>query len=149
MEAHERKEIEDILRSEFLGWGYGEVKTPVVEFTENLSAGAGQGWKDKLISFFDNDGFAAMRLNGSDFMFHADQTYHHNALAGLVAGLEGRGAGVELRVYGCDPDVAEAKARAGGWTVLAGSMDKPHGLRECIILDDDGYAWVPGKAIKS
>jgi len=28
-------------------------------------------------------------------------------------------------------------------------MDKPHGLRECIILDDDGYAWVPGKAIKS
>lgn len=49
-------------------------------------------------SFFDNDGFAAMRLNGSDFMFHADQTYHHNALAGLVAGLEGRGAGVELRV---------------------------------------------------
>ncbi|OQA21902.1 MAG: ATP phosphoribosyltransferase regulatory subunit [Actinobacteria bacterium ADurb.Bin346] len=56
VEAHERKEIEDILRSEFLGWGYGEVKTPVVEFTENLSAGAGQGWKDKLISFFDNDG---------------------------------------------------------------------------------------------
>ena len=26
-------------------------------------------------------------------------------------------------------------------------MDKPHGLRECIILDDDGYAWVPGMAI--
>ena len=56
-------------------------------------------------------------------------------------------AGVELWVYGCDPDVAEANARAGGWTVLAASMDKPHGLRECIILDDEGYAWVPGVAI--
>jgi hypothetical protein len=99
-------------------------------------------------SFFDNDSFAAMKLNGGDFMFHADHTYHANALSGLVKGIEGRGAGVELRVYGSDPDVAEANARKGGWTVLSGSMDKPHGLRECIILDDDGYAWVPGIAIK-
>lgn len=99
-------------------------------------------------SFFDNDSFAAMKLHGGDFMFHADHTYRSNALAGLVAGLDGRGAGVELRVYGCDPDIAEARARDGGWTVLSGSMDKPHGLRECIILDDDGYAWVPGIAIR-
>ena len=98
--------------------------------------------------FFANDGFAAMKIYGCDFMFHADHAYRGNALIGLVAGLEGRGAGVELRVYGCDPDVAEANARAGGWTVLAGSLDKPHGLRECIILDDEGYAWVPGVAIK-
>lgn len=98
--------------------------------------------------FFETEGFAAMKLHGCDFMFHADHTYRHNALAGLVAGLEGRGAGVELRVYGCDPDFAEAKARAGGWTVLSGSIDKPHGLRECIILDGDGYAWVPGIAIE-
>jgi hypothetical protein len=27
-------------------------------------------------------------------------------------------------------------------------MDKPHGLRECIIIDDDGYVWVPGVALK-
>jgi hypothetical protein len=31
--------------------------------------------------------------------------------------------------------------------VLAGTMDKPHGLRECILIDDDGYAWVPGTPI--
>lgn len=99
-------------------------------------------------SFFDNDRFAAMKLNGGDFMLHADQTYRSNALLGLVQGLEGRGAGVELRVYGCDPDLAETRAREGGWTVLAGAIDKPHGLRECVILDDDGYAWVPGIAIK-
>ena len=81
-------------------------------------------------------------------MFHADHTYKGHSLPGVVAGVEGCGAGVELRLYGCDPDVAEAKARAGGWTFLAGSMDKPHGLHECMILDDEGYVWVPGVAIR-
>lgn len=100
-------------------------------------------------SFYDDADFAAMKLNGGDFMFHADHTYTDNPLAGVVAGAEGRGAGVELRVYGCDPDVAEQAARAGGWTVLAGAMDKPHGLRECAIVDDEGYVWVPGIALKS
>jgi uncharacterized glyoxalase superfamily protein PhnB len=99
-------------------------------------------------SFHDDEDFAALKLNGGDFMFHADHTYLDHPLAGVVAGVEGRGAGVELRVYGCDPDVAEAAARAGGWTVLAGATDKPHGLRECVIIDDEGYAWVPGVATK-
>jgi len=99
-------------------------------------------------SFYDDADFAAMKLNGSDFMFHADHTYSDNPLSGVVKGVTGRGAGVELRVYGCDPDWAEARARAGGYTVLAGSMNKPHGLRECLIVDDDGYVWVPGMAIK-
>lgn len=96
---------------------------------------------------YDDEDFAMMKLAGGDFMFHSDRTYRDNALFGLVQGLEGRGAGVELRVYAVDPDAAEARARAGGWTVLAGSIDKPHGLRECIILDDEGYAWLPGRAI--
>ena len=26
---------------------------------------------------------------------------------------------------------------------MAGSMDKPHGLRECPLVDDEGYVWVP------
>lgn len=93
--------------------------------------------------FFDDEDFAALRWQGQDFMFHADRAYRDNALSGIVAGLEARGAGVELRLYGCNPDVAETKARELGFTVLAGSIDKEHGLRECVILDDDGYAWVP------
>jgi catechol 2,3-dioxygenase-like lactoylglutathione lyase family enzyme len=100
-------------------------------------------------SFYDDEDFAAMRLNGGDFMFHADHTYRDNPLIGVVADLEGRGAGVELRLYGCDPDAAEPRARALGYTVLAGSMDKPHGLRECVLIDDDGYAWEPGMALKA
>ena len=54
-----------------------------------------------------------------------------------------RGLGIELRLHGLDPDGAEARARAHGATVLAGSIDKPHGLRECYIIDPDGYLWVP------
>ncbi len=99
-------------------------------------------------TFFANDGFAAMKLNGADFMFHHDSTYHDNPLSGIVRGVEARGVGVELRVYGCDPDVAEAHARRGGWTVLAGCIDKPHGLRECMILDDEGYCWIPSAQLK-
>lgn len=98
-------------------------------------------------SFYDDEDFAALKLNGGNFMFHADHTYRDHPLSGVVAGVEARGAGVELRIYDCDPDQAEARARAGGWTVLAGSMDKPHGLRECMIIDDEGYVWVPGVAI--
>ena len=97
-------------------------------------------------SYADAD-FAALKLNGSDFMVHADHTYRDNPVSGLVKGIEGRGAGVELRVYGSDPDQCEVLARRGGWTVLAGSMDKPHGLRECVLLDDEGYCWVPGMAL--
>ena len=58
-----------------------------------------------------------------------------------------RGAGAELRLYGLDPDAAEARARARGDAVLAASADKPHGLRECFLVDPDGYVWVPGTAI--
>jgi hypothetical protein len=94
-------------------------------------------------AFYANDRFAAMKLNGSDFMFHHDDTYRGNPLSGIVGNADSRGIGVELRVYGCDPDVAEANARAGEWTVLAGSLDKPHGLRECMIIDGEGYVWIP------
>lgn len=91
--------------------------------------------------FFRTPAFAAMKLNNADFMFHADETYRDNPLKGSLS--EARGIGVELRIYGCDPDAAENRARAGGWTVLAGSLDKPHGLRECMIVDDEGYVWIP------
>ena len=98
--------------------------------------------------FFATPAFAAMKLNGCDFMFHTDETYHANPLRGILAGAEARGVGVELRVYGRDPDKAEAVARNGGWTVLAGSLDKPHGLREAMILDDEGYLWIPSVHLK-
>ena len=89
--------------------------------------------------------FAVLRYGGAEWMLHADHTYEDNPLHGFVAGLEGRGAGIELRLHNCDPD--KAAARAGDYTVLAGAADKPHGLREAYILDPDGYCWVPDRPI--
>lgn len=91
--------------------------------------------------------FAVLRCCGAEWMLHADHTYLDNPLTGVIDGVEARGAGVEIRLYGLDPDRCEAAARAGGWTVLAGSLDKPHGLREAVIIDDDGYVFVPGVPI--
>jgi len=65
-----------------------------------------------------------------------------------VRGLEARGAGIELRLYGTDPDAAEGRAREAGAIVLAGAIDKPHGLREAYILDGDGYVWVPCRPLR-
>lgn len=55
-EAREREVIKGTIKQEFSLWGYGEVRTPVLEFTKNISAGVGKNWKDKLVSFFDIDG---------------------------------------------------------------------------------------------
>lgn len=97
---------------------------------------------------FKTELFAAMRLSGHNFMFHADQTYRGTPLRGLLADAPARGVGVELRTYEVDPDEAEARARALGFTVLSASIDKPHGLRECMILDDDGYLWIPSSRLR-
>ena len=90
--------------------------------------------------------FAVLRRGDAEWLLHADHTYEDNPLHGFVAGGAGRGAGVELRLYDCDPDSAEAAARADGHIVLAGASDKPHGLREVYLLDPDGYCWVPSRA---
>ncbi|MEM5492589.1 hypothetical protein [Hoeflea sp. AS16] len=95
-----------------------------------------------------DEDFAAIELCGSVFMLHADHSYSNHPLSGIVAGAETRGAGVEIRVYGLDPDKVETRARARGDHVLAGSLDKPHGLRECFIVDPEGYVWVPGIQIR-
>jgi len=55
-ETDERNKIKEIIGREFKLWGYGEVNTPIFEYTKNISVGAGKNWKDKLINFFDVDG---------------------------------------------------------------------------------------------
>ena len=93
------------------------------------------------VLYFDPD-FAAVRGYGSDWMLHADHTYANHPLAGAMAGVETRGAGVEIRLHGRDPDAAQAAAVRLGHPVLEPARDKPHGLREVYIVDPDGYVWV-------
>jgi len=106
--------------------------------------------KDILLThtIMTDDGFAILRSGETLWMLHGDETYHSNPLGGIVAGLEGRGQGVELRLYDIDPDDAEARANVSDYIVLAGCANKPHGLRECYILDPDGYCWVISRPLR-
>ncbi len=139
----------------------GEAFMPADEYGRSLPGGIGVNLllpevapmadflRDVLeaqVLYADPD-FAALTIGGTPIMLHADHTYLDHPLHGIVNGVQARGIGVEIRIYGCDPDKAEAAARQRGDVILAGSMDKPHGLRECHIVGPDGYVFVPGRAI--
>lgn len=98
-------------------------------------------------TIYADEDFAALELLGSVFMLHADHSYRDHEMAGAVDGVAVRGAGLEIRLYGADPDLVERRARSLGHIVLAGSLDKPHGLRECYVVAPDGYVFVPSRAI--
>lgn len=87
--------------------------------------------------------YAILRHRDVLYQLHADTTYTENPLPSLLPESGPRGGGVELRLYQVDPDAAESRARKAGATVMQSSRDKPHGLRECYLLDPDGYCWVP------
>ncbi len=92
--------------------------------------------------------FAIMTYHDQVFQLHSDGTYHSNPLLGLLPETPPRGAGVEIRLYQSDPEIACAKAEAAGGMILQLPTDKPHGLREAYILCDNGYAWVPSRRLR-
>lgn len=94
------------------------------------------------IVYADPD-FAVVRIGAIEWMVHADHAYASHPLHGALSDDLPRGLGVEIRLHGVDPNGCERRASQGGYTVLAPAADKPHGLRECFILDPDGYLWVP------
>lgn len=100
------------------------------------------------LSYQDVD-FGVVDLAGSILLIHADHTYRDHEMAGVFDGVELRGIGAEIRIYGVDPDGAEALARKAGYVVLSGSVDKPHGLRECHIVGPSGCVFVPGRALSN
>jgi catechol 2,3-dioxygenase-like lactoylglutathione lyase family enzyme len=92
--------------------------------------------------------FAALRLNNLDFMLHADHAYDHHPWHTRLKAGERRGLGAELRVFHADPDVIERRAKQFGAVILQPAQDMPHGWRDVIVADPDGYAWaigIPGK----
>ena len=85
---------------------------------------------------------------GSNWMVHADHTYDKHPLLEDTTSSMRRGAGIELRLHGCDPDITVKRALEHGFKVLDGPRDQPdHGLREAHIIDDDGFVWVPDVAL--
>jgi len=91
--------------------------------------------------------FAIVTYGGTVFQLHADHTYHSNPLLGLLPEAGARGAGLEIRLYDSDPDMAAARAQEAGGHILQAPTNKPHGLREAYILCENGYAWVPSRPL--
>jgi uncharacterized glyoxalase superfamily protein PhnB len=95
------------------------------------------------VRYADGD-FAALVLAETDFMLHADHTYDHHPLYQRLQGAGPRGTGAELRVLGIDPDEVETRAKAAGVTILQLTQDFPHGWRDVMLVDPDGYIWAVG-----
>jgi len=99
-----------------------------------------------VVRYADPD-FAAIEVSGIPIMLHADTSYgEHPWFPELRDGIR-RGLGAELRLFGLDPDPVAVAAAAHGGSVLQPAQDKPHGWRETIIADPDGYTWAVGTAL--
>jgi uncharacterized glyoxalase superfamily protein PhnB len=97
---------------------------------------------------YADDDFAALNLAGAEFMLHADHSYDHHPLHKYISDVAAgrRGLGAELRVMGIDPDAAEARAKAAGTPIVQPAADYPHGWRDVMLADPDGYVWAVGVA---
>lgn len=98
------------------------------------------------VTYSDAD-FAALKVKELEFMLHADHAYDHHAWSADLARGERRGLGAELRLFQTDPDLIESRAKEFGATILQPSQDMPHGWRDVIIADPDGYTWAIGTAL--
>jgi uncharacterized glyoxalase superfamily protein PhnB len=96
---------------------------------------------------YDDADFAALSLEGLSFMLHADHAYDGHPIYARLQRATERGTGAELRVLGLDPDAVEARARSRGATIVQAATDKPHGWREMMLSDPDGYTWAIGVPI--
>ena len=94
------------------------------------------------VVYHDAD-IAVLRFESAEWMLHAYHTYDAHPFYPVITGDAPKGVGVELRLHGRDPDAAESAARRLGYSVVETTRDKPHGLRECVIRDREGYFWVP------
>jgi catechol 2,3-dioxygenase-like lactoylglutathione lyase family enzyme len=93
--------------------------------------------------------YAALERDGAKVQLHADHTYTRQPWGARLGEGGKRGFGVEIRLLGIDPDEAERRARGAGYTVLAAAQDwPPHGWRDCLIEDPDGYTFSVGVPLR-
>ena len=98
------------------------------------------------VHYADPD-MAALQLEGTRIVLHADHTYDKQPWAERLGSPGKRGLGAEIRILGIDPDAAEGRARERGAMVLAGARDWPHGWRDVLLEDPDGYTFAVGTAL--
>ena len=88
--------------------------------------------------------FAALQIAGANVQLHADHTYEHQPWAPRLDEAGKRGLGAEIRIMGIDPDAAEQRARERDVVVLTATRDWPHGWRDVVLEDPDGYTFAVG-----
>jgi uncharacterized glyoxalase superfamily protein PhnB len=93
---------------------------------------------------YADDDFAVLKLLDFEFMLHVDHTYDHHPLYERLKSPGVRGTGAELRVFGIDPDSLERRAREAGTTIIQTTRNFPHGWRDVMLADPDGYIWAVG-----
>jgi len=98
----------------------------------------------ELRLLYSDEDFAAFEREGVRLQLHADHTYAQMPWAPRLRDDGRRGFGAEIRILGIDPDAAEKRARDGGFTVLVPVRDWPHGWRDCVLEDPDGYTFAVG-----
>lgn len=94
--------------------------------------------------------FAILVYVGQILQLHADHTYHSHPLPSLIPEAGVRGGGIQLHLFATDPDeaVRRAENHKHESTLLQSPMNKPHGLRECVILCENGYAWTASRPMQ-
>ena len=98
----------------------------------------------QLRLLYSDQDFAAFEREGVRLQLHADHTYARMPWAARLREESSRGLGAEIRILGLDPDAAEKRARDGAFTVLVPVRDWPHGWRDCVLEDPDGYTFAVG-----
>jgi len=98
----------------------------------------------ELRLLYSDEDFAAFEREGVKLQLHADHTYAQMPWAARLRQDAPRGLGAEIRILGIDPDAAEKRAREGGYTVAVPVRDWPHGWRDCLLEDPDGYIFAVG-----
>jgi catechol 2,3-dioxygenase-like lactoylglutathione lyase family enzyme len=98
------------------------------------------------VHYADAD-MAALQLETTQLVLHADHTYDKQPWASRLGEPGKRGLGAEIRILGIDPDAAERRATRLGAVVLVGARDWPHGWRDVILEDPDGYTFAVGTVL--
>jgi Glyoxalase-like domain len=96
---------------------------------------------------YSDEDMAALQLDVTQIVLHADHTYDKQPWAPRLPEAGKRGLGAEIRILGIDPDAAERRARERGATVLLAARDWPHGWRDVVLEDPDGYTFAVGSAL--
>lgn len=93
----------------------------------------------------------ALIVHGTQLIqIHADTAFANHPVGVLAGEAALRGAGVQIYLFGLDPDAVASRARVAeshSISLLEEPADKPHGLREASIATPEGYVFTAARSL--